>query len=195
LAEQFFRKEPCESSSPSTASICSGPRSRRWSSKPHRKEPGGRREVQFLRGPSNQFSWLCSSDGQEQPPHKREVGGSIPPTATNYLQRTRAGDVTESIEVLHTSREGLNPSQSIKSPVLRCSSIGTKSARLVNEMIGVQVSSPQPTDAGTRARAARWPHTPESAGSTPAPATNEVLTHLATATDTKARPGGRQDES
>ena len=51
---------------------------------------------------------LCSSNGTEQASHKREVGGSTPPTAT----KVRAGDVTESIEVLQTSREGLNPSQS-----------------------------------------------------------------------------------
>ena len=53
----------------------------------------------------------------EQASHKREVGGSTPPTATKF----RAGDVTDSIEVLQTSCEGLNPSQSTK---LRRSSIG-----------------------------------------------------------------------
>jgi hypothetical protein len=88
--------------------------------------------------------WLCSSNGTEQASHKREVGGSTPPTATSFKSEvlsqesgvirrwTRnsrlqthdlkwAGDVTESIEVLQTSCEGLTPSQSTK---LRRSSIG-----------------------------------------------------------------------
>jgi hypothetical protein len=113
-----------------------------------------RHEVQFLRGlPTqnqspkikDQFG-LCSSNGLEQASHKREVGGSTPPTATKGIsdcrlpiadsrsgqtrsfrfksnrqleignrQRFRAGDVTDSIEVLQTSCEGLNPSQSTKS--------------------------------------------------------------------------------
>jgi hypothetical protein len=42
---------------------------------------------------------------------------------------------------------------------------------------------------GNRARAAHWSHKPESAGSTPAPATNsiKVLTSLATKTDMRVR--------
>ena len=38
--------------------------------------------------------------------------GSTPPRAS---KKFRAGDVTDSIEVLQTSREGLTPSQSTKS--------------------------------------------------------------------------------
>ena len=64
--------------------------------------------------------------------------GSTPPRASKTI---RAGDVSDSIEVLQTSREGLNPSQSTK---LRRSSIGFQSARLVNEMMRVQLSSPHP---------------------------------------------------
>ena len=87
--------------------------------------------------------WLCSSNGREQASHKREVGGSIPPTATTLISDCQlpicdcviskvlkfegkkpignqksamvgAGDVTDSIEVLQTSCEGLTPSRSTK---------------------------------------------------------------------------------
>ena len=47
--------------------------------------------------------------------------GSTPPRASKKFQ---AGDVTDSIEVLQTSREGLTPSQSTK--FLRRSSIGSR---------------------------------------------------------------------
>src|SRR2546422_7128207 len=99
-----------------------------------------RHEVQFLRGLPTIRNGCVAQTELEQASHKREVGGSTPPTATKFL---RAGDVTESIEVLQTSCEGLNPSQSTK---LRCSSIANR-ARLVNEGVRGRVSSPQPDSA------------------------------------------------
>lgn len=121
-----------------------GPRSRHRSSKPNLQELGGKARGSTPPRASKFTNGCVAQTGLEQASHKREVGGSTPPTATKTtvvsqesksreslrktpdfalqtLDSSWAGDVTDSIEVLQTSCEGLNPSQSTK---LRRSSIG-----------------------------------------------------------------------
>jgi hypothetical protein len=95
-----------------------GPRSRRRSSKPNLQELGGTARGSTPPRASKIRNGCVAQAELEQASHKREVGGSTPPTVTKSYW---AGDVTDSIEVLQTSCEGLNPSQSTK---LRRSSIG-----------------------------------------------------------------------
>ena len=61
----------------------------------------------------------CVAQTAEHASHKRAVGGSNPPAATNFRISDlrseiseRAGDVIDSMAVLQTAREGLNPSRS-----------------------------------------------------------------------------------
>src|SRR5216684_2347983 len=94
-----------------------GPRSRRRSSKPNLQELGGKaRGSTPPRASKIRYGCVAQAD-VEQASHKRRLVVRLHPQPPNF----RAGDVTDSIEVLQTSCEGLNPSQSTK---LRRSSIG-----------------------------------------------------------------------
>ena len=157
-------KSPSKVSDKLKACRTLGPRSRHRSSKPNLQEPGGtargstpprasNHKFQVARFKSQvtdiELETLnlkletipgCVAQAAEQASHKREVGGSNPPTATKLFW---AGDVTESIEVLQTSCEGLTPSQSTKFS-WRCSSIGYQSVGLVNRTIRVRLPSSPP---------------------------------------------------
>jgi hypothetical protein len=58
-------------------------------------------------------------------------------------QMTRAGDVTESIEVLQTSCEGLSPSQSTKSLVFVLSSLPLFHSQKLVQAKDIKVQSPK----------------------------------------------------
>src|SRR6266700_7853586 len=146
MAEQLSRKQQCVSSNLTIASTILA------------RVPGvgllnrtckswvERHEVQLLRGLPKSENGCVAQTELEQASHKREVGGSTPPTASTTFsicdcrfpiglsfevdgflrgkrnrqskignrKCPRSGDVTDSIEVLQTSCEGLNPSQSTK---------------------------------------------------------------------------------
>ena len=83
-AEQLSRKQQCVSSNLTIASK-RGPCSRRRSSKPNLQELGGKARGSTPPRASKIRNGCVAQEELEQASHKREVGGSTPPTATKFL--------------------------------------------------------------------------------------------------------------
>ena|SRR5215510_4278035 len=96
-----------------------GPRSRHRSSKPNLRELGGKARGSTPPRASKIIDGCVAQVEQS----KRLISARLVVQLHPQPPKFRAGDVTESIEVLQTSCEGLNPSQSTK---LRRSSNGSR---------------------------------------------------------------------
>src|SRR5713226_6102459 len=83
MAEQLSRKQQCVSSNLTIASRY-GPRSRHRSSKPNLQELGGKARGSTPPRASKIINGCVAQAELEQASHKREVGGSTPPTARSF---------------------------------------------------------------------------------------------------------------